>query len=335
MLSNAERPSISSDTTYYMSAARRAPELDREQEAELARRWKLDGDRRAANALARSHLRQVVAIAMKLRHYGVPVGELVAEGNVGVVQALDKFEPERGVRFGTYASYWVRAQMLSHVVKSYSAVGGSDGPMRSQVFFKLRRERVRITNQLGTGDAADAALAERLGVSVERMKGMLQRLDERDVSFDAKLSSESGKLLDRLPASDDQEQALFSRQISGHVGEALRQAMTALDPRELYIVENRLMADAAEELSLAEIARKLGVSRERARQLEARAKSKLRRLITSDRDPVVKEWIETELPVAAPCPPRALRRRAPRARGRGAQPRAVGPSLEDTLAKQR
>jgi RNA polymerase sigma-32 factor len=297
---------------YYLSVARSAPELDRDEEAELARRWKVNGDRSAANSLARSHLRQVVAIAMKLRHYGVPVSDLIAEGNVGVVQALAKFEPERGVRFGTYASYWVRAQMLSHVVKSYSAVSGSDGPMRSQVFFKLRRERVRITNQFGTGDVADAALAERLGLSVERVRGMLQRLDGRDVSLDAKLASDSGARVDRMPASDDTEQELFSRQISGHVGEALRQALSALDARERYIVETRLMADAAEELSLAEIARKLGVSRERARQLEARAKNKLRRLITSDRDPVVKEWIENEVPAAAPCPPRVVRRRAPR-----------------------
>ncbi|HYQ17381.1 MAG TPA: sigma-70 family RNA polymerase sigma factor, partial [Polyangiaceae bacterium] len=123
MLSNAS-VSNGSDAMFYLAAAKRAPELDRDAEAELARRWKVNGDRRAANELARSHQRQVVAIAMKLRHYGVPVGELIAEGNVGVVQALAKFEPERGVRFGTYASYWVRAQMLSHVVKSYSAVGG-------------------------------------------------------------------------------------------------------------------------------------------------------------------------------------------------------------------
>jgi RNA polymerase sigma-32 factor len=306
--------STTSDATYYLATARSAPELGREEEAELTRRWKLNGDRRAANELARSHLRTVVAIAMKLRHYGVSIAELIAEGNIGVVQALAKFQPERGVRFGTYASYWVRAQMLSHVVKSYSTVGGSDGPMRSQVFFKLRRERVRVTNQLGTGEAADAALAERLGVTVERVRGMLQRLDSRDVSLDARQSSDGATRLDHLPAAEDQEQELFSRQISGHVRDALRQALATLDGRERYIVERRIMADTAEELSLAEIARKLGVSRERARQLEARAKSKLRRLIAADDDPVVREWIQTELPAAAPCPPRVVRRRAARSR---------------------
>jgi RNA polymerase sigma-32 factor len=288
--------SKASDALYYLAAARRVPELGRDEEAELARRWKVAGDRRAANALARSHLRQVVAIAMKLRHYGVPVGELVAEGNVGVVQALAKFEPERGVRFGTYASYWVRAQMLSHVVKSYSAVQGSDGPMRSQVFFKLRRERVRVANQFGAGEAADQELAQRLGVSIERVRGMLQRLDGRDVSLDAPVTAESGKLLDRVPAPDDQEQQLYAEQVRGSLQSAVSDAVARLDSRERYIVEKRLMADGDEQQSLADIARLLKISRERARQLEARAKSKLRRFISSAQNPTVLEWVEAELP---------------------------------------
>jgi RNA polymerase sigma-32 factor len=308
------RVSTTSDARYYLATARSSPELGREEEAELCRRWKLAGDRRAANALARAHLRQVVAIAMKYRHYGVPVAELVAEGNVGVVRALAKFQPERGVRFATYASYWVRAQMLSHVVKSYSSVGGSDGPLRSQVFFKLRRERVRVTNQFGSGEGAEQVLAERLGVSVERMRGMLQRLDARDVSLDVQVAADSGKLLDRLPAPDNQELELFARQIGGCLSSALHDALARLDARERYIVERRLMADPTEELSLAAIARALGISRERARQLELRAKSKLRRSITSAENPVVKEWVQTELPAAPPSPPRVIRRRAPRVR---------------------
>jgi len=291
--------SSTSDATFYLAAARRTPELGRDEEAELARRWRASGDRAAANALARAHLRQVVAIAMKYRHYGVPVSELVAEGNIGVVQALAKFQPERGVRFGTYASYWVRAQMLSHVVKSYSSVGGSDGPMRSQMFFKLRRERVRVTNQFGLGEAADRELALRLGVSLERVRGMMQRLDGRDVSLDAKLSADSGKLLDRMLAPDDQEQELFLRQFRDSIGSALSDAVAQLDARERYIVEHRLMADASEELSLAEIARTLGVSRERARQLETRALSKLKRAIAMSSNRVVREWLEAELTSAA------------------------------------
>jgi RNA polymerase sigma-32 factor len=297
---------------FYLAAARQAPELGRDEEAELARRWRVSGDRRAANALARAHLRQVVTIALKYRHYGVPVGELVAEGNIGIVRALARFQPERGVRFGTYASYWVRAQMLSHVVKSHSAVGGSDGPMRSQVFFKLRRERVRVTNQFGVGEAADRELAERLGVSLERVRGMVQRLDGRDVSLDAKVSADADKLLDRMPAPDDQEQELFSQQFRGCMRGVLADAIARLDARERYIVEHRLMADSSEELSLAEVARTLGVSRERVRQLEARAKSKLRRLITDDQNPAVREWVQSELPTVPPSPPRVTRRRAPR-----------------------
>jgi len=316
--------STTSDAAFYLAAARQAPELGRDEEAELARRWRVGGDRRAANALARAHLRQVVTIALKYRRYGVPVGELVAEGNIGIVQALAKFQPERGVRFGTYASYWVRAQMLSHVVKSYSAVGGSDGPMRSQVFFKLRRERVRVTNQFGMGEAADHELAERLGVSLERVRGMVQRLDGRDVSLDAKMSADSGTLLDHVSAPDNQEQELSSRQFQGCMGGALADAVAQLDARERYIVEHRLMADSSEELSLAEIARTLGVSRERVRQLEARAKSKLRRIITDDQNPAIQEWVQSELPNLPPSPPRAVRRRAPRAHRQKKETKAVG-----------
>lgn len=323
--------STTSDAMFYLAVARQAPELGRDEEAELARRWRVSGDRRAANALARAHLRQVVTIAMKYRHYGVPVGELVAEGNIGIVKALAKFQPERGVRFSTYASYWVRAQMLAHVVKSYSAVGGSDGPMRSQVFFKLRRERVRVANQFGVGEAADRELAERLGVSLERVRGMVQRLDGRDVSLDAKASADSGRLLDRVAAADDQEQELVSRQFHGCMRGVLADAVAQLDARERYIVEQRLMADASEELSLAEIARTLGVSRERARQLETRAKSKLRRLITDDQNPAVREWVQSELPAAPASPPRAIRRRAPRLRRRKTVVAADGFAGRDPL----
>jgi DNA-directed RNA polymerase sigma subunit (sigma70/sigma32) len=119
---------------------------------------------------------------------------------------------------------------------------------------------VRVANQFGVGEAADRELAERLGVSLERVRSMVQRRDGRDVSLDAKVNADSARLLDRMPAADDQEQALFSRQFHGYMRGALADAVAQLDARERYIVEHRLMADAAEELSLAEIARTLGVA---------------------------------------------------------------------------
>lgn len=282
------------DVAFYIAEAQRAPRLEREQEMALALRWKQHGDRAAGDALARANLRHVVAVAMKYRRYGVPVSELIAEGNFGVVHALGKFEPERGIRFVTYAAHWVRAYILDHVIKSWSMVGGGSGPLRSRLFFKLRRERVRAVNLMGEGEAADRMVAERVGVTPDELRSMVHRLEARDVSLDVKVLDDSPvKLVDMLPAPDDQERSLFEHQVGGSVRSAVERAVSELDPRERYIAEHRLMADPAEELSLAEIGRSLGVSRERARQLEARTKRKLKIRIQGLNSPVVTEWIQS------------------------------------------
>jgi RNA polymerase sigma-32 factor len=284
--------SPSDDVAFYIAEAKRAPRLEREQEMALARRWREHGDRAAGDALARANLRHVVAVAMKYRRYGVPVSELIAEGNFGVVHALGKFEPERGIRFVTYAAHWVRAYILDHVIKSWSMVGGGSGPLRSRLFFRLRRERVRAVNLMGEGEAADRMVAERVGVTPDELRKMVNRLEARDVSLDVKVLDESPvRLVDLLPAPDDQERSLQERQVDGSMKRAVERAMSELDPRERYIAERRLMADPADELSLAEIGRNLGVSRERARQLEARTKRKLRSRIPALGSPAVAEWI--------------------------------------------
>ena len=284
------------DLAFYIAEAKRAPRLERDQEMALARRWKQHGDRAAGDALARANLRHVVAVAMKYRRYGVPVSELIAEGNFGVVHALGKFEPERGIRFVTYAAHWVRAYILDHVIKSWSMVGGGSGPLRSRLFFRLRRERVRAVNLMGEGEAADNMVAERVGVTPDELRKMLQRLEARDVSLDVKVLDESPvRLIDLLPAPDDQERSLLEHQVDGSMKHAVERAVSELDPRERYIAEQRLMADPAEELSLAEIGRSLGISRERARQLEARTKRKLRSRIPALGSPAVAEWIATSM----------------------------------------
>lgn len=286
-------PSPNDDVAFYIAAAQRAPRLEKEQEMALALRWKHHRDRVAGDALARANLRHVVAVAMKYRRYGVPVSELIAEGNFGVVHALGKFEPERGIRFVTYAAHWVRAYILDHVIKSWSMVGGGSGPLRSRLFFKLRRERVRAVNLMGEGEAADRMVAERVGITPDELRSMVHRLEARDVSLDVKVLDDSPvKLVDLLPAPDDQERTLFEEQVGGSMRSAVKRAVEELDPRERYIAEHRLMADPAEELSLAEIGRSLGVSRERARQLEARTKRKLKSRIQGLGSPVVTEWIQ-------------------------------------------
>jgi len=282
----------SNDLGFYLAEAKRAPRLGREQELELARLWKQNGDRVAADALARANLRHVVTIALKYRHYGVAVADLIAEGNFGVVHALGKFEPERGIRFVTYAAHWVRAYMLDHVIKTWSVVGGGSGALRSRLFFRLRRERVRVTNLLGDGEAADLEVANRLGVTPDQLRGMVQRLEARDLSLDVRAAPDSPLgLVDLLPAKENQEQALLEMQVGGSVKSAVARALGQLDPRERYIAERRLMADSADELSLAEIGRVLGVSRERARQLEERTKKKLRASIPALGNAIVSEWL--------------------------------------------
>ncbi len=266
----------------YIAAAHKYPRLDREAELALARRWIESRDPAAAEELVRAHLRYVVAIALKYRRYGVPIAELVAEGNIGLVHALKKFEPERGNRFVTYAAYWIRAYVLNYVIRSWSLVGVGSGALRSKLFFKLRRERVRVMNLLGDKEKANEALAAQFKVPKAQLVSMLRRLEYRDVSLDTQVFDDSATtLVDTLVSPDPgQEHGVLTDQRQKIVKRTVRSALKVLDPRERFIVENRLLADKGDELSLAELGRRLGVSRERARQLEERAKRKLRSRIS-------------------------------------------------------
>jgi RNA polymerase sigma-32 factor len=268
--------------THYITAAHAYPELSREDEHELTVRWLTQQDEVAREELIRAHLRYVVSIAFKYHRYGLPLAELIAEGNFGLVHALQKFDTSRGTRFVTYSSYWIRAYILNHVIRSWSMVGGGSGALRSKLFFKIRRERVRIANLVGDGEEADQLLAEALDLPQAKVAAMVRALDARDVSLDAQVFSDSATTLgDTLVASDlNQEDGLVHSESSGYVRDAVSEALVGLDQRERYIVEKRLMADNEDELSLADIGRQLGVSRERARQLEARAKKKLKSRIS-------------------------------------------------------
>ncbi|HLV67938.1 MAG TPA: RNA polymerase factor sigma-32 [Polyangiaceae bacterium] len=276
----------------YIARVHAYPRLSREDELALVERWALHRDEAARKALVESHLRYVVAIALRYRRYGVPVAELIAEGNFGVLHALDKFEPGRGTRFVTYAAYWIRAYALNHIIRSWSLVGVGSGALRSKMFFKLRRERVRITNLVGEGEHADQLLAERLNLPQAKVASMVRRLDSRDISLDTRPHADSNaSLVDTLAAPDsNQEERVGAGELDEHLRDVVRDAIQVLDHRERYIVEKRLMADGEDELSLAEIGRQLGVSRERARQLEARAKRKLRTRI-AELSPVDPAWL--------------------------------------------
>jgi len=272
----------------YIALVKRIPPITREEEHDLALKWRDQNDSRAGEQLVRANLRYVVAIALTYRRYGLRLGDLIAEGNVGVVTALRKFDPDKGTRFVTYAAYWIRAYILNFVIRSWSLVGSGSGPLRSKLFFQLRRERARIANLVPEREDAMEQLATQLGTSVEKLTPMLQRLEARDVSLDVPLFNDGEQTrLDTLESAEaPQDEQLAKHERAYLIGGRVHDALSLLDERERFIVEQRMLAD--EELSLAEIGRRLGVSRERARQLEARAKKKLRKSL-ADLEPAAAE----------------------------------------------
>jgi RNA polymerase sigma-32 factor len=259
----------------YLGAIERFEVLDRDRELELARRFH-DGDTAAGDLLVSCSLRHVPHIAARYRGYGFRAADLVGEGNVGLLRALRRFEPDRGLRFMTYAAYWVRAHMLTFVLKHWSLVGIGTGPIQSKLFFRLKLEKARLATTLGEGADLTAHLARAFDCSEERIARMEQRIERRDVSLDTKLMREGpATLMDTLVAQGtDQEAAVWGQEFSDLVRERIATALERLDPRSRMIVERRLLATNKE--TLADIGRDLGISRERVRQLEHRVKRDLR-----------------------------------------------------------
>lgn len=271
----------------YLSYVQTIPRLTREDEHELAVLVRDTGDASALDKLARANLRYVVAIALKYGRYRAPLAELVSEGSIGLVVAARKFDPDRGTRFVTYAAHWIRAFMLEHVIRGTSMVGTGSGPMRSKVFFRLRREKAKLVGQGFDSAQVAEKLATSFGTTVEKLKQMEERLEARDVSLDAPMHDDgTGSLVEGMASTNpSQEDELSQAEQAAELSARVLDAVRDLDPRERFIVEARLLADAPSELSLAEIGRRLGVSRERARQIEARAKQKMKkRLLASEAD---------------------------------------------------
>jgi RNA polymerase sigma-32 factor len=267
------------ELSQYITTVQRHRRLTREEETELWSQWQNSQDERARDTLVRANLRHVVAIACKYRRYGMPLKELIAEGNFGIVQALAKFEPERGNRFVTYAAYWIRAFILSYIARCRSLVGTGSGAFRSKVFFRLGREKARVVGLVGEGERAQQILAEQFNTSRERLAEMLVRLETRDVSLDARVYEEGEvrRVYSLVSPDGNPEEICTRNQHNRLISPIVQAALGTLDPRERYIIERRLTADAEDALSLAELGRRFGISRERSRQLEMGAKIKLRR----------------------------------------------------------
>lgn len=270
----------------YFAAIERYDVLDRERELELAQAYAA-GDTGAGDRLVCCSLRYVVKIAYRFRGYGFRTSELVAEGNVGLLQALRRFEPERGLRFMTYASYWVRAQMLKFILEHWSLVGLGTGPTQSKLFFRLQREKARMLARVGPDADVTARLAERFECSEDRIRRMEQRIEGRDVSLDGKAHRDGPlALVETLPDhSADPEAHAYRTELTGQVRDRVSVAMSRLDAREQAIVQRRLLSVRKE--TLADLGKQLGISRERVRQIEVRVKGKLKRTL-ADLGPVAR-----------------------------------------------
>ena len=271
----SEEPGLQS----YVDALERLPLPTREEELDLARRWRDARDHQARQRLAEGHLRSVVKIAQKYRGYGLYLSDLIAEGNLGLLEAIDRFEPERGLRFLTYARYWIRAYILAHVLKHWSIVDMGTTALQSKMFFRLQAEHAKLVGELGEGDQSiETRLADKFRTSVAHVRSSLERLGRRDASLDVPLGSEGGAThLDMLrDGSQDQESQIARAELSSLVHEIIADTWPTLDVRERLIIESRLLAEDGDAKTLAALGRQLGVTRERVRQLEVGVKAKLR-----------------------------------------------------------
>jgi RNA polymerase sigma-32 factor len=263
----------------YLYDIRRFDLLEREQEYELAKRWREHGDRKAADQLVTSHLRLAAKIAMGYRGYGLPVSEIISEGNVGLMHALDRFEPEKGFRFATYAMWWIRASIQDYILRSWSLVKIGTTANQKKLFFKLRSAKSKIA-AFESGDLRPdqvALIAKNLDVTDQDVIDMNRRLGgDRSINAPVNDDGNAGEWQDHLvDESPSPEAMLVEQDEKDHQHKALIAAIDVLNERERRIFEARHLAD--EPLTLEDLAVKFNVSRERVRQIETRAFEKVRK----------------------------------------------------------
>jgi len=275
------RSAFDSGLKRYIEEIHRIPLLEADEEFELARRSRQQEDRDAADRLVNSHLRLVVKVALSYRGYGLPIGDLVSEGNIGLMQAVERFDPDKGFRLATYAVWWIRAAIQQYIVRSNSLVKLGTTANQRKLFFNLRKAKSRIS-ALDDGDMRPdqvELIAKRLGVSEQDVIEMNRRLSG-DVSLSAPVeesdsSSWQDLLADEAPS---QERVLSDGEELAKGREALAEALALLNERERHIFVSRRLRDAPRKLE--EIAGEFGVSRERVRQIEMRAFEKIRQVVT-------------------------------------------------------
>jgi len=265
----------------YLKEIQRFPMLDLQDEFMLAKRWREHGDRDAAHKLVTSHLRLVAKIAMGYRGYGLPTSDVISEGNVGLMQAVKRFEPEKGFRLATYAMWWIKAAIQEYILRSWSLVKLGTTANQKKLFFNLRKAKSKIS-ALEDGDLRPdqvKLIAERLGVTEQDVVDMNRRL-AGDLSLNAPIrdDGDSSEWQDWLvDEASDQEGRLAQSEETDNRIRALHDALTILNRRERRIFEARRLTD--EPVTLEDLAAEFGVSRERVRQIEVRAFYKVQRAV--------------------------------------------------------
>jgi RNA polymerase sigma-32 factor len=270
-----------SGLTLYFEQIRRFPILERQEEYVLAKRWREHGDRDAAHKLVTSHLRLVTKIARDHRGYDLPISEVISEGNIGLLQAVERFEPEKGFRLATYATWWIKAAIQDYILRSWSLVKMGTTANQKKLFFNLRKAKSKISN-LDDGDMRldqVKIIAKRIGVTETDVIYMNRRLGG-DASLNAAIREDGdfGEWQDWLvDESPDQETTLAASEEFDNRRKMLSDALTVLNARERRIFAARRLAD--EQITLAGLADEFGVSRERVRQLEVSAFEKVQKAV--------------------------------------------------------
>ena len=270
-----------SGLTHYLEQIRRFPMLDRQEEYMLAKRWREDGDRDAEQKPVNSHLRLVAKIAKDYRGYGLPIADLISEGHVGLMQAVERFEPEKGFRFSTYAVWWIKAAIHEYILRSLSLVKMGTSANQKKLFFHLRKAKSRIS-VLDEGDMRPDQvnlIAKRLGVTEQDVINMNRRLGG-DASLNGTIreDGDSAEWQDWLvDESPDQEATLAASDEFDNRRKVLSDALGVLNGRDRRIFEGRRLAE--DPITLAELADEFGVSRERVRQIEVRAFEKVQKAV--------------------------------------------------------
>jgi RNA polymerase sigma-32 factor len=263
----------------YIRNAMGAPMLERDHELDLARRWRDKGDEKALHELVSAYARLVISMASRFRNYGLPMGDLIQEGNIGLMQAANRFDPARDVRFSTYAQWWIRSTIQDYILRNWSIVRTGTTAAQKSLFFNLRRLRAKIEGRNeteGLGEMGRAEIAKELGVNMNDVRDMEMRMAAGDQSLNNRIGENGDDEVQSLLADDrpDPEAVVIGMRDSRTRSEWLKQALGELSAREQKIIRDRHLTH--ESVTLEDLGKQLGISKERVRQLEARAMDKLK-----------------------------------------------------------